>query len=148
MEAPKAEPAQEKPAVKAEEKPVAKTEEKPAQKYTIDSYDINAFTRTLFDMLDRRICNLSPEVKREFKKLYIAYKLDTNFVDIVVQKQRLRISLNMKFSEIHDPKGICKDVTGLGRWGNGDVEVFFEHTSEIDDVMELIEQSYSKQADE
>jgi predicted transport protein len=29
-------------------------------------------------MLDRRICNLSPDVKREFKKLYIAYKLDTN----------------------------------------------------------------------
>ena len=28
------------------------------------------------------------------------------------------------------------------------VEVFFEHTSEIDDVMELIEQSYKKQADE
>lgn len=123
-------------------------EEKPAQKYTIDSYDINAFTKTLFDMIDRRICNLSPNVKREFKKLYIAYKLDTNFVDIVVQKQRLRISLNMKFSEIHDPKGICRDITGLGRWGNGDVEVFFEHTSEIDDVMELIEQSYNKQTDE
>lgn len=123
-------------------------EEKPAQKYTIDSYDINAFTKTLFDMLDRRICNLSPDVKHEFKKLYIAYKLDTNFVDIVVQKQRLRISLNMKYSEIHDPKGICRDITGLGRWGNGDVEVFFEHTSEIDYVMNLIEQSYKKQADE
>jgi uncharacterized protein with ParB-like and HNH nuclease domain/predicted transport protein len=123
-------------------------EEKTVQKYTIDSYDINAFTKTLFDMIDRRICNLSPEVKREFKKLYIAYKLDTNFVDIVVQKQRLRISLNMKFSEIRDPKGICKDITGIGRWGNGDVEVFFGHTSEIDDVMELIEQSYNKQVDE
>ncbi len=121
---------------------------KPAQKYTIDSHDINAFTKTLFDMLDRRICNLSPDVNREFKKLYIAYKLDTNFVDIVVQKQRLRISLNMKYSEIHDLKGICRDITGLGRWGNGDVEVFFEHTSEIDDVMDLIEQSYKKQADE
>lgn len=136
------------PEITAAELAPYQVEEKPAQKYTIDSYDINAFTRTLFDMLDRRICNLSPEVKREFKKLYIAYKLDTNFVDIVVQKQRLRISLNMKFSEIHDPKGLCKDITGLGRWGNGDVEVLFEHTSEIDDVMELIEQSYSKQADE
>lgn len=136
------------PEITATELAPYQVEEKPAQKYTIDSYDINAFTRTLFDMLDRRICNLSPEVKREFKKLYIAYKLDTNFVYIVVQKQRLRISLNMKFSEIHDPKGLCKDITGLGRWGNGDVEVLFEHTSEIDDVMELIEQSYSKQADE
>jgi uncharacterized protein with ParB-like and HNH nuclease domain/predicted transport protein len=136
------------PQISAGELAPYQVEEKPAQKYTIDSYDINAFTKTLFDMLDRRICNLSPDVKREFKKLYIAYKLDTNFVDIVVQKQRLRISLNMKYSEIYDPKGICRDITGLGRWGNGDVEVFFEHTSEIDDVMDLIEQSYKKQADE
>lgn len=136
------------PQISAGELAPYQVEEKPAQKYTIDSYDINAFTKTLFDMLDRRICNLSPDVKREFKKLYIAYKLDTNFVDIVVQKQRLRISLNMKYSEIYDPKGICRDITGLGRWGNGDVEVFFEHTSEIDDVMDLIEQSYKKQVDE
>lgn len=136
------------PQISAGELAPYQVEEKPAQKYTIDSYDINAFTKTLFDMLDRRICNLSPDVKREFKKLYIAYKLDTNFVDIVVQKQRLRISLNMKYSEIYDPKGICRDITGLSRWGNGDVEVFFEHTSEIDDVMDLIEQSYKKQVDE
>lgn len=123
-------------------------EEKAVQKYNIESYDFNAFTKILFDMLDKRICNLSPSIKREFKKLYIAYKLDTNFVDIVVQRQRLRISINMKFSEIHDPKGLCRDITGIGRWGNGDAEVFFEHTSEIDDVMELIKQSYKKQADE
>ena len=122
-------------------------EEKSAPKYTLETYDINAFTKILFETLDRRIMNLSPAVKREYKKLYIAYKLDTNFVDIVVQKQRLRISVNMKFSEVYDPNGICRDVTGLGRWGNGDVELFMEHTSDIDRVMEIIEQSYKLQAD-
>ena len=123
------------------------TEEKSAPKYTLETYDINAFTKILFETLDRRIMNLSPAVKREYKKLYIAYKLDTNFVDIVVQKQRLRISVNMKFSEVYDPNGICRDATGLGRWGNGDVELFMEHTSDIDRVMEIIEQSYKLQAD-
>lgn len=122
-------------------------EEKSAPKYTLETYDINAFTKILFETLDRRIMNLSPAIKREYKKLYIAYKLDTNFVDIVVQKQRLRISVNMKFSEVYDPLGICRDVTGLGRWGNGDVELFMEHTSDIDRVMEIIEQSYKLQAD-
>lgn len=122
-------------------------EEKSAPKYTLETYDINAFTKILFETLDRRIMNLSPAVKREYKKLYIAYKLDTNFVDIVVQKQRLRISVNMKYSEVYDPLGICRDVTGLGRWGNGDVELFMEHTSDIDRVMEIIEQSYKLQAD-
>lgn len=123
-------------------------EEKPAQKYDLGTYGINIFTKTLFEILDKRIMNLSPDVNREFKKLYIAYKLDTNFVDVVVLKQKLRISLNMKFSEIYDPYNMCRDITGLGRWGNGDVELYFEHTSDIDKVMELIEQSYRLQADD
>ena len=121
--------------------------DKPAERYTLDSYDFNMLTKTLFYGLDKRIMNLSPIVKREFKKQYIAYKLDTNFADIVIQKQRLRISLNMKYAEIHDPNNICRDITGLGRWGNGDVELFFEHTSDIDKVMEIIRQSYDLQVD-
>lgn len=108
----------------------------------METYDTNVFTKTLFEVLDRRIQNLSPDVKREFKKLYVAYKLDTNFVDIVFQKQRLRISVNMKFSEVIDPNGICRDITGIGRWGNGDVELYMEHTSDVDQIMEIVEQSY------
>ena len=113
-----------------------------------ETYDTNVFTKTLFEVLDRRIQNLSPDVKRELKKLYVAYKLDTNFVDIVFQKQRLRISVNMKFSEVIDPNGICRDITGIGRWGNGDVELYMEHTSDVDQIMEIVEQSYRLQADE
>ena len=124
------------------------TVEKPAERYSLATYDTNVFTKTLFEVLDRRIQNLSPDVKREFKKLYVAYKLDTNFVDIVFQKQRLRISVNMKFSEVIDPNGICRDITDLGRWGNGDVELYMEHTSDVDQIMEIVEQSYRIQADE
>lgn len=124
------------------------TVEKLAERYSIESYDTNVFTKTLFEALDRRIQNLSPDMKREFKKLYVAYKLDTNFVDIVFQKQRLRISLNMKFSEVIDPNGICHDITGLGRWGNGDVELYMEHASDVDQIMEVVEQAYRLQADE
>ena len=71
--------------------------------------------------------------------------MDTNFVDIVIQKSRLRLAINMKFSEVYDPKGLCKDVAEVGRWGNGDVELFFESLAQIDDVMAIIEQSYNKQ---
>lgn len=122
-------------------------EEKTVQKYSLETYDVNAFTRILFESLDKRIMNLSPAVKKEYKKLYVAYKLDTNFVDIVFQKQRLRISINMKFSEINDPNGICKDITGIGRWGNGDVELFMEHQDELDQIMEIVKQSFDAQAE-
>lgn len=121
--------------------------EKTVQKYSLETYDVNVFTRILFESLDKRIMNLSPAVKKEYKKLYVAYKLDTNFVDIVFQKQRLRISINMKFSEINDPNGICKDITGIGRWGNGDVELFMEHQDELDQIMEIVKQSFDAHAE-
>ena len=135
------------PTLTAAELAPYQVEEKTVQKYSLETYDVNAFTRILFESLDKRIMNLSPAVKKEYKKLYVAYKLDTNFVDIVFQKQRLRISINMKFSEINDPNGICKDITGLGRWGNGDVELFMEHQDELEQIMEIVKQSFDAQAE-
>jgi len=41
--------------------------------------------------------------------------------------------------------GICKDITGVGRWGNGDVEVFLDSLDQLDDVMEIIKQAFEKQ---
>lgn len=122
-------------------------EEKTVQRYSLETYDVNDFTKMLFEALDKRIMNLSPAVKKEYKKLYVAYKLDTNFVDVVFQRQRLRISINMKFNEISDPNGICKDITGLGRWGNGDVELFMAHQDELDQIMEIVKQSFDAQVE-
>ena len=73
--------------------------------------------------------------------MYVAYKAETNFVDIVPQAKRLRLSLNMSFAEISDPKGLCKDVTRLGRWGNGDVEVGLSSLEELPYVIGLVRQA-------
>lgn len=121
--------------------------EKKEEKYNIDSYNINDYTKILFETLDRRIRNLSTAVKREFKKLYVAYKLDTNFVDIVFQEKRLRISVNMKFADIIDRYDMCRDVSNIGRWGNGDVEFFFEDITEVEKAMDIIEQSFNAHMD-
>ena len=82
-----------------------------------------------------------------FLKLYIAYKAEVNFVDVVPQAKRLRLSLNIPFAEINDPRGLCKDVTNLGRWGNGDVEVGLEALSDLPYVMTLVTQAFERQMD-
>ena len=135
------------PSLTAKELALYRVDEKKTKEYSLESYDINTSTKMLYEALDKRIMNLSSTVKKEYKKLYVAYKLDTNFIDIVFQKRRLRLSINMKFSEVHDPNGICKDVTGVGRWGNGDVELFMENLSELDQIMEIVKQSFDVQAE-
>lgn len=102
----------------------------------------------LFEHLRKRILNLDSSVREEAKKLYIAYKTATNFVDIIPRKTKLQLSLNIPFDEIHDPRGVCRDVTHLGRWGNGDVEVTLSSFDEIDYVMSLIKQAFEKHRDE
>jgi len=101
--------------------------------------------KEVFQALRAEILALDPCVTEEFLKLYVAYKAETNFVDIVPQARRLRLSLNMPFPELDDPRGLAKDVTNLGRWGNGDVEVGVDSLEDIPYVMGLVRQSFERQ---
>lgn len=120
---------------------------KTGQQYSINDHPHLAPgpMRELFEVLRQAILALDPCVSEEFLKLYVAYKAETNFVDVVPQAKRLRLSLNMAFHEIDDPKGLCKDVTGVGRWGNGDVEIGLATMDDLPYVMGLIRQSFDQQ---
>ena len=115
--------------------------------YTIEDHPhLSAgLLREVFEAFRKAVLALDPCVTEEFLKLYVAYKAETNFVDVVPQAKRLRLSLNMEFPEISDPKGLCKDVSGLGRWGNGDVEVGLSSMEELPYIMGLVRQSFEKQ---
>jgi uncharacterized protein with ParB-like and HNH nuclease domain/predicted transport protein len=118
--------------------------------YTIEDHPHLASgpIRELFEAFRKEVLAIDPCVTEEFLKLYVAYKAETNFVDVVPQAKRLRLSLNMGFPEIDDPKGLCKDVSGLGRWGNGDVEVALSSLDELPYVLGLVRQSFEKQMGE
>lgn len=99
----------------------------------------------LYQAFRKAVLELDPCVSEEIKKLYIAFKAETNFVDVIPQSKRLLLSLNMPFSEIDDPKTICKDVSNLGRWGNGDVEVGLSTLEDIPYIMDLVTQAFERQ---
>lgn len=115
--------------------------------YTIEDhpYIHTGSMHELFEAFRKEVLALDPCVTEEFLKLYVAYKAETNFVDVVPQSKRLRLSLNMSFSDINDPKGLCKDVSNIGRWGNGDVEIGLASLDELPYVMGLVRQSFEHQ---
>lgn len=99
----------------------------------------------MFEAFRKQVLALDPCVTEEFRKRYVAYKAEANFVDVVPQAKLLRLSLNMAYPEISDPKGICKDVAGLGRWGNGDVEAGLASLDGLPYVIGLVRQSLERQ---
>ena len=116
--------------------------------YTIRDHsqlDEGSPIRNLFELFRKEVLALDPCVSEEYLKLYIAYKAETNFVDVVPQARRLRLSLNMQFHELQDPRHLAKDVTNIGRWGNGDVEVGLRGRDELPYVIGLVRQALERQ---
>jgi predicted transport protein len=54
----------------------------------------------------------------------------------------------MPFAVLDDPKGLAKNVTGIGRWGNGDVELGIATLEEVPYAIGLIRQSLERQLDD
>ena len=99
----------------------------------------------LFKQLRSQILRLHTSVRERINKRVVAYSINTIFVDIVPQAKRLLLSLNLPYPTINDPEGWCKDVTTLGRWGIGDVEVGISSDGELEYIMSLIRQAYERQ---
>ena len=117
-------------------------------RYTIDDHSnltAGLPMRELFEAFRKQVLTLDPCVTEEFLKIYIAYKAETNFVDVVPQKNRLLLMINMHYYELSDPRNMARDVTNLGRWGNGDIEVGFDKLEELPYVMGLVRQAFEKQ---
>jgi uncharacterized protein with ParB-like and HNH nuclease domain/predicted transport protein len=118
-----------------------------AATYSVDDHPHLATgpMRALFEVFRREVLALDPAVVEEFKKLYVAYKAETNFVDVIPQAKRLVLSLNLSFHELDDPRHIAKDVAGMGRWGNGDVDVPLASVEDVPYVIGLVRQAFEKQ---
>ena len=102
--------------------------------------------KDIFSDLREKIFSLDNSIIEEAKSKYIAYKLTTNFVDLVIQKNSIKAFLNVPSGKLDDPYKIARDLTKpkpVGHWGNGDYEVNISKKGDLSKVFELIKQSYN-----
>ena len=100
--------------------------------------------REIYEKFKTSILNFDDtEIKPN--KLYIAFiKHKRNIVDFVIQKNAIKIYINLLFSELDDPKQIARDVSSVGKWGNGDCEIKIHDDKNLEYILSLIRQSYEK----
>ena len=97
--------------------------------------------------MDRKLLSLDVDITKEYKQQYIAYKSDTNFVNIRPSKNELTIAFNIPFDKIKDEKGLCKDYTGVGSFANNDVLLKVDENVKLDYVIDLAMQALIYQID-
>jgi predicted transport protein len=101
--------------------------------------------RALFEKFSAEVLALDPGITQQFLKLYVAFKAETNFVDVVPQKARLRLSLNIPIEALRDERGLAWDVSSKGHWGNGPTEVGLDEDTDIVYIIGLVRQAFEFQ---
>jgi uncharacterized protein with ParB-like and HNH nuclease domain/predicted transport protein len=130
----------------------ADTVKKYMKKYTRQEYGIEHFAsihtgkmKPLFEAFRQAVLDLDKNITEEFLKLYVAYKAETNFVDVIPYNDKLKLILNIPFIRIADSRGICVDISNKESWGNGEVEVTLKTIDEIPYIIGLVRQSLDAQ---
>ena len=101
---------------------------------------------SLYNKIKKDVLALGSDVTVKPKQQYVGFIRKTNFVDIAIQKSSLKTWINLRKGELKDPKGIMRDVSGIGHHGNGDYAIIIDSETDLPYVMGLIKQSYDKQA--
>ena len=99
-------------------------------------------TRELFDELRDFTLELADDVVESSRKFYIAYRVIRNFLCLEIHKVHLLLYLRLEPDEVDLEHQIIRDVSDIGHYGTGDVEVRVENKDDIELAKQLIEKAY------
>ena len=111
--------------------------------YSEDDHLINKSDeiRELYETFKEAIFKLNNNIDIKPKKQEIGFTNDGKiFTDICIQKSSLKLWINLKKGELDDPKGLARDMHGIGHWGNGDYELIITDTKDLEYIMSLVKQ--------
>lgn len=107
---------------------------------------ISEEVQNIYHHLREKILDLG-NVEIKATKLYVAFTVNgSNFTDIALQKQGLKLWLNLPYGELEDPYQLARDVSNIGHHGNGHYELTIKDADKLDYILTLIKQAYLKKA--
>jgi predicted transport protein len=97
-----------------------------------------------FEVVREFILELDPAMEEVPKKHYVAYKISQNIVCVEIQKQRLLLFVKLNPKEVTAPPEISRDVSDIGHYGTGNLELSIRSVDDFESIKPLIELAYQK----
>jgi len=100
--------------------------------------------RNLYDALEAYLLSLGDDVTKATTQFYYAFRRIKNFacVEIRPQAKKLLVYLKTDPGSITLEPGFTRDVTKIGHFGTGNLEVTIGNTQDFDRAQPLIQASY------
>ncbi|MFH1537456.1 MAG: DUF5655 domain-containing protein [bacterium] len=98
----------------------------------------------LYRAIDRLCLSFSPGgITKRYLAKSINYECKYRcFCSVVIVRGGLRLFLKLKYSRIEQPPSFARDVSNIGHWGTGDLELRISNRSELDESAGLIRRSF------
>ncbi|MET1257010.1 DUF5655 domain-containing protein [Aliikangiella maris] len=90
------------------------------------------------------IIGLDESIEEVPKKFYVAYKISQNIACMEVKGKYIKLFLKLKPSDIPEGTNNYRDVTSIGHYGTGDVELTVSSEADFEPVKEFITMAYNK----
>lgn len=100
----------------------------------------------LFNSIDKFCLDIDPpNVQRSCYKKYIKYSHSGKiFCSLHLWNSLIRVWLKLKYTGLNNPPDNVRDVTNIGHWGVGDVEVAINKFEQMEIAKLLIKKSFDK----
>ena len=100
----------------------------------------------LFNSIDKFCLDIDPpNAQRSCHKKYIKYRHSGKiFCSLHLWNSLIRIWLKLKYNDLEDPPDCVRDVTNIGHWEVGDVEVAINKFEQLEIAKLLIKKSFDK----
>lgn len=100
--------------------------------------------KLLYQDLSNFILSLGDDINESHLKLYAAFKKIRNIVTVVALKKKLVINLPLDVNTVTFEEGFSRDVTNIGHWGCGAVELHLKNKADFEKAKTLIDRAYNE----
>lgn len=100
----------------------------------------------LFRIIDKFCRELGPTaIQRKYLAKYVRYTYDKKiFCCVHLQKSGLRVWLKLNYRDLESPPEYVRDVSNIGHWGVGDVELAINSIERFQNIKFLIQKSFKE----
>jgi predicted transport protein len=100
--------------------------------------------RKLAVAIQEYVTGLDPAIEESPKELYVAYKISQNIVCMEIQAQKITLFLKLAPKTLENIPAIARDVTNIGHWGTGDLEIIVRTVDDLETAKKYVEIAYQR----
>ncbi|WP_195269695.1 DUF5655 domain-containing protein [Eubacterium sp. 1001713B170207_170306_E7] len=99
--------------------------------------------KNIYESICDYILSLGDDVVENHLKLYVAFKKVQNIVCVEIYQKQIILYLKLNPKDVELEEGFTRDMSSVGHYGTGDLQVIIKNEKDFEQSKKLIEKAYN-----